>query len=462
LWSEIPGWGETHEAFVALQSDPRVPAPLRSVATAGVLCIPLRFEGESLGAICADAGGADVDLSEEELAFATVLGGGTAIAMANARLYHRVTTASEEKSTFLARIAHELRNPLHTLLWDIDALRGQGGGAESTIERLRQNTLLTLNAAEELQEFSEVETRRLTARAEPVALAQVFDELGTTALALLAGRPITFHSRIGEGAEVLVTDPFRIRQVLGNLLSNAAKFTWRGSIELEAVRKGESIVLSVQDTGAGVEASELEAIFTPFYRGRARAAGITRGMGLGLAIAQEIATLLRGRIEVESTPGVGSNFRVMLPAGTVAPVQGHPVPERALPDTRVLVIEDDAVERLRTVTALRQNGAQVLEARDGFEGLRRAHEHRPDLIVLDLGLPGLSGVDVLTRLRRDGELAAVPVIVATAHADARLEAHCREAGCVAYLRKPYALGELLAATWRVVDEQPGRLLATAG
>jgi signal transduction histidine kinase len=312
LWTALGEWGSSSEAFVAAAGDRRIPSPLHQAGATSVLCIPLRFEGEALGAILADRGGEVFQLDAAARVVASILGSGTAIAMANARLYHKAMAASEEKSTFLARIAHDLRNPLHSMLWDLDTLEREGRGPHAVIDRLRQNAHMTLRGAEELQEFSEIETRRLTMHNEDVSLPRIFDELRITATALLAERPVAFRSRVARDARILRTDPVRLRQVLGNLLSNAVKFTIRGEVRLEAVRSGEHIVISVSDTGVGIEADEVREIFTPFYRGSARSTA-ARGMGLGLAIAQEIAGFLGGRIEVRSTVGAGSTFSVALP-----------------------------------------------------------------------------------------------------------------------------------------------------
>jgi len=202
------------------------------------------------------------------------------------------------------------------------------------------------------------------------------------------------------------------------------------------------IAISVRDSGAGIEAADLARIFTPFYRGVLRAPTSARGMGLGLAIAQELALALGGRIEVASTVGRGSTFRLVLPAGAAADVVSAPEEPDEIAGAVVLLIEDDERLRAETATSFRQYGARVIEAGDGFEGLRRAREERPNVIVVDLGLPGLGGVDVLVHLRRDRHLADVPVVVVTAERDAQLEARCREAGCAGYLLKPFASKEL--------------------
>jgi signal transduction histidine kinase/ActR/RegA family two-component response regulator len=443
LWKALALRSSSGQAFLAHDAAPHVVAALGVGDVRSLLTVPIRFEDENLGAMCADRGGEPFDLDERELALASVLAGGAAIAIANARLYQRAAAASEEKSSFLARIAHELRNPVHTALWDIDTLRRQAGEPQPILERLRQNTLMTLEAANELQEFSEVETKRLTVRPAAVDLGRLFEDVRATAEALLAARPITFRTQIGPDVGTVVTDPFRLRQILGNLVSNAVKFTKRGTIVLDARRAGPDVVISVRDSGIGISEGEIAAVFAPFWRGAAAEMGPTRGMGLGLAIAQELATRLGGRIEVESRLGVGSTFSVLLAAAPPgcddAVVAGSAPPSHPV---EVLFIDDDARYRAQMAQALRRDGARVVEAADGSEGLRRARRHAPDVIVLDLSLPGRDGFDVLLHLKRHRRLASVPVVVATGDTDGQLERKCRNAGGAAYLVKPHAPEDL--------------------
>lgn len=368
LWTWVAGWPASERAFLADDTDQQMPVSLRGARVGSLLCISLQFEGEHLGAICADRGGRPFSIGEGELALASVLAGGAAIALANARLYQQVTAASEEKSVFLARISHELRNPLQAILWDVDAVQ-DGAAAGPRVDRVRQNALMTLDLARALQDFAEVETMQVVASPEPVNVAETLDNLRAAAMSLIEGRPITFHTRVSADARVLVTDPFRLRQILGNLISNAAKFTARGSIEVEAERAGTEIAIAVRDTGVGIEESEAARIFMPFYRGSARAVAHTRGMGLGLAIARDLASLLGGHIEVESAVGRGSTFRLFLPDGA-AGLPAAPLDES--PIARVLLIEDDARCRAQVAEALRHEGSTVIEAGEG------SHRGDPD------------------------------------------------------------------------------------
>lgn len=438
LWHWMTGWKHEGGAFLASGAAAGVPSALDGANATTILCMPLGNEGERLGAICADT----LPLTERELALASVLASGAAIAMANAWLYDRVAAASAEKSVVLARIAHELRNPLQTILWDVDALRERANGERMQLERVRQNALMTLDCAKELQDFAEIETRYVSVNPEAINLTQTLDHLEVTARALLEGRPIAFRTDVHPAAAVVVTDPFRLRQILTNLISNAAKFTASGAIEVEARRLETEIAISVRDTGLGIDAVDLTRIFAPFYRGAACALMGARGMGLGLAISQELAVVLGGRLEAESVVGKGSTFRLLLPADAGTPALAASA-ERfaALRGTVVLLVDDDPSYRAQTAIALRQCGASVVEAADGSEGLRCVRESRPDVVVLDLGLPDMSGLDVLMHLKRDRQLSEIPVVIATA--DAELEAHCREAGCAGWISKPYTPMELL-------------------
>lgn len=441
LWHWVTEWKQEEGAFLSSSTAAEAASAIYGARATTILCMPLGNDGKRLGAICADRGGGALPLTERELALASVLASGAAIAMANVWLYDRVAAASAEKSVFLARIAHELRNPLQAILWDVDALREGANGERTQLERVRQNSLMTLDFAKELQDFAEVETRYVSVNPEAINLTQTLDHLEVTARASLDGRPITFRTHVDPAAGVVVTDPFRLRQVLTNLISNAAKFTASGAIEVEARRLDTEIAISVRDTGLGIDAADLTRIFTPFYRGAARALTGARGMGLGLAISQELAVALGGRLEVESVVGKGSTFRLLLPAHAAMPERAAAEDSSALRGTVVLLIDDDPSYRAQTASALRHSGASVVEAADGFEGLRRARESRPHVIVLDLGLPDMSGLHVLMRLKRDRQLSDIPVVIATADAD--LEARCREAGCADWIAKPYAPTELL-------------------
>ena len=212
---------------------------------------------------------------------------------------------------------------------------------------MNDNALIALELVKTLQEFAEIEGRRLPVQPEQVPLARVFEDLGAMTESLIAGRPVEFRTAIAAGAESPITDRAALHRILANLLSNAAKFTQRGTIELAAQANGAEIAISVRDTGLGIEPGELAHVFEPFYRGATRPASEMHGVGLGLSIAHELAKLLGGRIDVESAPGAGSTFRLLLPANgpaaaaTPPTANGQPPAEPSVDSAVVLLIGDD-------------------------------------------------------------------------------------------------------------------------
>jgi len=270
-----------------------------------------------------------------------------AAALKTAALYRAAAAATGEKARMLAAVAHDLRSPLHALLWDTDTLRATHAGSRRELERMTDNAALALELVATLQTFAEIENHQLAVRPEPVALARVVDDLRGMMEPLLAGRPIAFEAHIAPGAETVVTDAAHLCRTLTNLLSNAAKFTERGSIELTASRSETETTIAIRDTGVGIDRAELPHIFSPFYRGAVRALTPLPGMGLGLAIVHELTKLLGGRIEIESAVGQGSTFRVRLPAsgppaapGPCALANPPALPASSSEGYALLVLED--------------------------------------------------------------------------------------------------------------------------
>ena len=270
-----------------------------------------------------------------------------AAALKTAALYRTAAEATGEKARMLAAVAHDLRSPLHALLWDTDTLRSAQAGPRRELERMTDNAALALELVATLQTFAEIENRQLAVRPEPVSLGRVFEDLRAMMEPLLAGRPIAFEARIAPGAETVVTDAAHLCRTLANLLSNAAKFTERGTIELTAARSETETTIAIRDTGVGIDPAELPKLFSPFYRGAVRALTPLPGMGLGLAIAHELTKLLGSRIEVESEVGQGSTFRVRLPVSgpPEAPATSAIADQPALPASSsegyaMLVLDD--------------------------------------------------------------------------------------------------------------------------
>jgi adenylate cyclase len=210
------------------------------------------------------------------------------------------------------------------------------------------------------------------------------------------------------------SDATRLRQVLLNLLSNASKFTDHGVITLEVERAGAEIVFRTRDTGIGMTAAQLGRLFETFSQAEASTAAKYGGTGLGLAISRKFCQLMGGDVTVESQIGAGSTFTVRLPVDGPSPAEVvEPGVTRPTADARgtVLVIDDDAMARDLVARFLEKEGLQVIAAADGASGLAAARERHPDVITLDVMMPGMDGWAVLTALKSDGATAEIPVVM---------------------------------------------------
>jgi CheY-like chemotaxis protein len=256
-------------------------------------------------------------------------------------------------------------------------------------------------------------------------------------------------------------DLTRMRQVLFNLLSNASKFTENGTITLEvrpeAAGDGAWVVFRVSDTGIGMTPEQMTRLFEAFSQAEAATARRYGGTGLGLAISRRFCRLMGGDIGVASALGTGSTFTVRLPAlgAGSAPVSDPtplPGPEPGPDAARVLVIDDNATARALLRRHLARAGYRVEEAADGLTGIARARELRPDVITLDVLMPGMDGWAVLTALKSDEVLAGIPVVMLTILDDQGMGLAL---GAADYLTKPVNRARLLAAVQRLAVRAPG-------
>jgi CheY-like chemotaxis protein len=253
--------------------------------------------------------------------------------------------------------------------------------------------------------------------------------------------------------QAVLADERRLRQVLLNLLGNAIKFTDQGTVTLHAGAepKGPAQVLlrlEVEDTGVGMHPDDLERIFKPFEQvgDMQRRTG---GTGLGLAITRALVNDMGGQVQVSSEFGRGTRFRVELPLPVVPPSEDAPrklprVVRYQGPPRRVLVVDDVAANRALMCDFLTDAGFEVAQAGDGGQMLASARSFRPDLILMDSVMPSLDGMEATRRLRREADLAAVPVIAVSASVDAEHRAACLQAGVNVFLTKPVSL-EMLQA-----------------
>ncbi|NRF69587.1 response regulator [Aquincola sp. S2] len=365
--------------------------------------------------------------------------------------------ASRAKSDFLASMSHELRTPLNAILgyaqilqWDAGLTPRQTTGL-ATIEQAGQHLL---GLIDEILDLAKVESGKVDLHATPVELLPFLQGIVNIVRVRVEQKGVAFEF-VTEGAlpHAVMVDERRLRQVLLNLLGNAAKFTDAGSVRL-LVRTdaagdepaGTTLRFEVHDSGIGISAADLALLFQPFQQvgEQQRRRG---GTGLGLAISRQLVRHMGGDIAVRSMPGEGSCFSFALrlpvlavPALPAAPriVTGYEGPRKT-----ILVVDDVAQNRNVLTDMLRPLGFRVEEAGDGEEGLAQAVTLRPDIVLMDNVMPVLDGLEATRRLRRLPGLERVPVIAISASAAGDGEARALDAGADAFLTKPFRADELL-------------------
>ncbi len=372
--------------------------------------------------------------------------------------------ASQAKSEFLSRMSHELRTPLNAILGfaqllEMDTL---DPGQQESVDHILKGGRHLLELINEVLDISRIESGRMTLSLEPVLLKEILDETASLMRPLAADRKIKVASA-PEARWHVMADRNRLRQVLLNLLSNAVKYNREGglvTVSCESPADGR-VRINVRDTGPGIPQEKMARLFVPFDRlGAGHSA--TEGTGIGLALSKGLVHLMGGEIGVESTVDKGSIFWVSLqlaedPAMAVQLVPDAPsaVAAATIPQQSrtVLYIEDNLsnLQLLQRILATRP-GIKLVEAMQGRLGLDLAREHHPDLILLDLHLPDLSGEEALLRLQAEPETSQIPVVVISADATRDRAARLLASGARAYVTKPLDVREFLG----ILDDLLGR------
>lgn len=371
-------------------------------------------------------------------------------------------SASKLKDEFLAGMSHELRTPLNAVISLSESMReGVYGHLTSVQERPLEmiwesgNHLLTL--INDILDLAKIEAGKSELYYDAVPL----DSLCQSALRMMQEtarkKELSLSTSIPADLPVIHADGRRLKQMLVNLLSNAVKFTpGGGAVSLEVTRENEHAVrFAVRDTGVGIPPEKLPLLFKPFSQLDGPHSKRHGGTGLGLALVRQLAEMHNGSVGVESAPGQGSYFYFVLPlaaemaaqAGASAPAGSDAVSGSAPPDPQtvtVLLVEDNEYNRMVTADYLSYSGYRVIAARDGGEAIEQAEAHRPHVIVMDVQMPGMNGLEVIRLLRAKPEFASTPIIAFTALAMPGDRERCLEAGADAYLAKPASMKNLSA------------------
>jgi signal transduction histidine kinase/AmiR/NasT family two-component response regulator len=370
--------------------------------------------------------------------------------------------ANLAKSDFLSCMSHELRSPLNAILGFAQLMQTGAPpptpGQADSIEQILQAGWYLLALINEILDLALIESGRISMSLEPTSLAEVLGDCRAMFEPQAHSSGISINFPVADEPWLVRADRTRVKQVLVNLLTNAIKYNCvdgRVDVRCSAAAPGR-LRVSLQDTGAGLSAAKLDQLFQPFNR-LGQEAGVQEGTGIGLVVSKRLVELMGGSIGVHSTVGVGSTFWFELATSTLELPIDEPAdllaggsarlarPADAAPRRTLLCVEDNPANLLLVQRLLeRRPDIHLLSARDGRQGVELARACRPDLVLMDINLPGISGLTALRILADDPATRHIPVIALSANAMPHDVAKGLQAGFFRYLTKPIKVPEFMA------------------
>jgi PAS domain S-box-containing protein len=410
------------------------------------------------------------EFSFVEVQLASALGHLAANAIRTAELYDDVQEANRLKDEFLGTLSHELRTPLNAIMGYTRMLRSglmQGDQLWRALDIIERNAGALNQIVGDVLDIARITSGKLHLAVEAVDLRHILDNAVATVMPAANAKGVRIEIGALEPA-VVSGDPSRLQQVIWNLLTNGVKFTDRGGSVTVSVTRHDAIAeLVVQDSGRGIVSEFLPHLFERFRQADGGFAREHGGLGLGLAICRQLLEMHGGTIAAESRgAGLGATFLVRLPllvSGAVAEGEAGPAAARALPvttdraetaawvtdalrGTTVLIVDDDADARSMLQVLLGRAGARVIAASSGLAALQVLEEREvPDLMLVDIGMPGMDGFDFMRRARRLDRLAKVPAAALTAYTRPEDRTRVLASGFQIHLAKPIDPTELLAS-----------------
>jgi signal transduction histidine kinase/DNA-binding response OmpR family regulator len=433
------------------------------------LILPLQVRGRMLAVLTLALGRSDRHYQPADLALARDLAHRAAIALDNARLYHDIQESDRRKNEFLAMLAHELRNPLAPIRSAVQIMRLTGPDlpdlrwAREVIDRQVQHMV---RLVDDLLDVSRITRGKIKLQLETVDIATVVASAVETCRPLIDTRKHELAVSLPRESLWVEGDAARLSQVLGNLLNNAAKFTEEGGqVSLTVDRDGADVVVRVKDTGIGIPPEMLSYIFDLFTQVERSLDRSQGGLGIGLTLVRRLVELHQGSVHVTSAgPNQGSEFVVRLPLMSQARAPGpsingaHKTPA-ACARCRILLVDDNIDGANSLAKLLEMSGHEVHVVYDGVAGIQAAKTLLPDIVLLDIGLPGMDGYEVARQLREEPALKDVPLVAVSGYAREEDRLRSQQAGFNHHLVKPLdprALPALFASLLRQPVPRPGR------
>ncbi len=439
---------------VASHAEDDVPSGPAEAVQSAALSVPLLGQGDQrIGVIeltSKEAGG----FTSDDAALLTQLAQIAARAIENARLYDALRANDKRKDEFLAMLAHELRNPLAAIRNAV-ALSSDTEDAEDiawAMEVIQRQIRQLSRMIDDLLDVSRITQGMVQLRKERLDAAEIFRRAVDTAGGLITERGHTLKTDVPAGEFFVEADASRLEQALVNLLTNSAKYTDKGGeIVLSARHDGEHVALSVRDNGKGIPPDKLPQMFELFAQGDRSLARSEGGLGIGLTVVRSLVELHGGTVHATSGgPGQGSEFTLRLPATlgdkprpVAAPAAASGDPAET-PKVRVLVVDDNEDSARAVARLIARQGYDVEVAYDGPKAVEMALARHPEFVFLDIGLPGMNGYEVATRLRQEEGLKKAMLVAVSGYGEESDRRRSREAGFDQHLVKPVDPGALLA------------------
>jgi PAS domain S-box-containing protein len=459
---------------------------IRSLGIQAYACHPLLSRGEVVGTLSFGSRTKSA-FTEDELELMQAVTGHVAIAMERVRLLDSLKRHAEAaealnqaKSRFLANISHELRTPMNAILGMIDVAlpKAVHPTVKDCLQTARGSADVLLTLLNDLLDSAKIESGKLELDLAPFSLRRMLDRIARVVAVRASEKGLSFAWRVAnQTPDTVIGDRIRLQQVLLNLAGNAVKFTERGEVEVRLdglSQDGQaSLEFAVRDSGIGIPPSAQERLFQPFAQADASMARRFGGTGLGLSICKSLIELMGGQIRVESDVGKGSTFyfTVRLPLAKDLALdveESVPAPPAANVQLRILLVEDNPANQKLATYILRDRGHVVEIAADGAQAISLTEENHYDVILMDVQMPGMNGLEATAAIRKREEGGRrTPIIAMTAHAMKDDRDRCLAGGMDGYLSKPVSteamigLVESLAGSTVSSGPTPGAMATPA-